>query len=148
VRIGKVVGEERQDLLRPIGYGALGAGVAFMAVTAAGFAIFGFWLARAFTPEREVVVLAAQLLVIAAVFQMFDGAQVIGAAALRGLTDVKVPTVITFVAYWVLALPAGYLLAFHTPLGPWGVWAGLAIGLACAAVLLAWRFHRKTGEGR
>jgi MATE family multidrug resistance protein len=146
VRIGKTVGEGRREALRPIGYGAIGAGVAFMAVAAVNFAIFGFWLARAFTPEQEVVLLAAQLLVIAAIFQMFDGAQVIGAAALRGLTDVKVPTVITFVAYWVIALPAGYLLAFRTRLGPWGVWAGLAVGLACAAVLLAWRFRHKTAR--
>jgi len=144
VRIGRTVGEGRHAALRPIGYGAIGAGVVFMGVAAVNFAIFGVWLARAFTPEGEVVFLAAQLLVVAAVFQMFDGAQVIGAAALRGLTDVKLPTVITFVAYWVIALPGGYGLAFHTPLGPLGVWAGLAGGLAFAAVLLAWRFHRKT----
>jgi MATE family multidrug resistance protein len=147
VRIGKTVGEGRHAALRPIGYGAIGAGVVFMGVAAVNFAIFGVWLARAFTPEGEVVFLAARLLVVAAVFQMFDGAQVIGAAALRGLTDVKLPTVITFIAYWVIALPGGYLLAFHTPLGPLGVWAGLAGGLAFAAVLLAWRFHRKTAAG-
>lgn len=144
VRIGRAVGEGRGEALRPIGYGAIGLGVVFMGVAAVNFAVFGVWLARAFTPEGEVVFLAARLLVVAAVFQMFDGAQVIGAAALRGLTDVKVPTVITFIAYWVLALPGGYLLAFHTPLGPLGVWGGLALGLAFAAVLLGWRFHQKT----
>lgn len=147
VRIGRTVGEGRSEALRPIGYGAIGAGVVFMGVAAVNFAVFGVWLARAFTPEGEVIFLAARLLVVAAVFQMFDGAQVIGAAALRGLTDVKVPTVITFIAYWVIALPGGYLLAFRTPLGPLGVWGGLALGLAFAAVLLAWRFHRKTAPG-
>ena len=63
---------------------------------------------------------------------------------MRGLTDVKVPTVITFVAYWLVSLPLGYLLAFHTRLGPVGIWIGLAGGLVCAAVLLAGRFHRLT----
>jgi multidrug resistance protein, MATE family len=63
---------------------------------------------------------------------------------LRGLSDVKIPTLITFVAYWIFALPGGYLLAFHTPLGAVGVWTGLAAGLGCAALLLGWRFHRLT----
>lgn len=148
IRIGRAVGEGRREVLRPIGFGAIGAGIAFMALAAVVFAFGGWWLARGFTPELTVVALAAQLLVVAGIFQAADGAQVIGAAALRGLTDVKVPTVITFVAYWVIALPGGYLLAFRTPLGPLGIWSGLAGGLAFAAVLLAWRFHGMTKAGR
>ena len=88
--------------------------------------------------------LAARLLVVAAIFQLFDGAQVIGSGALRGLSDVRVPAAITFVAYWLLAIPAGYGLGLHTSLGAVGIWAGLAAGLAVAAVLLAWRFLRLT----
>ena len=99
---------------------------------------------RGFTPDPAVVALAAQLLAVAAVFQLFDGGQVVSAGMLRGLTDVKVPTVITFIAYWVLSLPIAYALAFHTALGPVGVWTGLAAGLSCAAVLLARRFHQLT----
>ena len=79
---------------------------------------------------RDVSTLAAQLLLVAAVFQVFDGAQVIGVGALRGLTDVRVPAALTFAAYWLLALPLGYWLAFHTRLGPRGLWVGLAAGLA------------------
>jgi MATE family multidrug resistance protein len=93
------------------------------------------------------VALAAQLLAVAALFQLFDGSQVVAAGALRGLTDVKVPTVITFIAYWVISLPVAYALAFHTRLGPLGIWTGLAVGLACAAVLLAGRFARLTRPG-
>ncbi len=144
IRISKARGEGRLAALRPIGFGSLG----FTSLLMLGFAvIFGFGgtvLARGFTPDPAVVALAAQLLVVAAIFQLFDGGQVVSVAALRGLTDVKVPTVITFIAYWVLSLPVAYLLAFHTRLGPIGIWAGLASGLACAAVLLAWRFHRLT----
>lgn len=144
LRISKARGEGRLHALRPIGFGALGAGLAFMAGCAVVFALAGRVVTGSFTPVTEVADLAARLLVVAAVFQLFDGAQVISAGGLRGLTDVKVPTAITFLAYWVIALPAGYLLAFKGPLGPLGVWTGLAIGLGTAAFLLAWRFHRKT----
>ncbi|MBA4135915.1 MAG: MATE family efflux transporter [Opitutus sp.] len=145
VRLSKTVGEGRTAALRPIGFGALGASFVIMSCFGLLFAFAGGLLARGFTPEADVVALATQLLVVAGIFQIFDGGQVVGAGVLRGLHDVKVPTVITFVAYWIFALPGGYLLAFHTPLGSVGVWAGLAAGLACAAALLGWRFHRLTG---
>ena len=144
MRLSKALGEGRRDALRAIGFGALGAGFVLMAVFATGLAVFGHAIATGFTPDPGVVALAAQLFVVAAFFQLFDGAQVIGAAALRGLHDVKIPTAITFVAYWLVALPMGYLLAFHTALGPAGVWMGLAAGLGSAALLLGWRFHRMT----
>jgi len=142
IRISKARGEGRPEVLRPIGFGSLACAGLIMATSALIFAAGGAALARGFTPDPDVVALAAQLLVVAALFQLFDGGQVVAAGALRGLTDVKVPTVITFVAYWLVSLPAGYLLAFHTRLGPLGIWTGLAGGLACAAVLLAWRFRR------
>ena len=147
IRISKARGEGRPGVLRAIGFGALGLGSLLMLTFAAVFALAGAVLARGFTADPAVVALAAQLLAVAAVFQLFDGGQVVSSGALRGLNDVKVPTVITFVAYWVIALPGGYLLAFHTPLGPVGVWAGLAAGLGCAALLLGRRFHRLTLAG-
>lgn len=144
IRISRARGEGRPEVLRPIGFGSLAFTGLLMATFALIFALGGGVLARGFTLDPDVVALAAQLLVVAALFQLFDGSQVVTAGALRGLTDVKVPTVITFVAYWLVSLPAGYLLAFHTRLGPLGVWSGLAGGLACAAVMLAWRFRRLT----
>jgi len=84
------------------------------------------------------------LLVVAAVFQIADGAQVIGAALLRGMQDVKLPAVITFVAYWLMAIPGGYVLGVRGGFGAVGIWAALAVGLALAAVFLAWRFVRLT----
>ncbi|MBA3848773.1 MAG: MATE family efflux transporter [Opitutus sp.] len=146
VRLSKTLGEGRREALRPIGFGALAAGFAVMTCFGLAFAFGGTWLARGFTAEADVVALAARLLVVAGLFQILDGGQVVGAGALRGLHDVKIPTAITFVAYWVLALPGGYLLAFHTPLGGVGVWTGLAAGLGFAALLLGWRFHRLTGR--
>lgn len=144
IRISRARGAGRHEVLRPIGFGVLGLAAAVMLAFAAVFMLGGTMLARAFTPDPAVVALAAQLLVVAAIFQLFDGTQVVAAGALRGLTDVKVPTLITFIAYWVLSLPLAYLLAFRTALGPVGIWVGLASGLACAAVLLAGRFNRLT----
>ncbi len=144
IRLSKALGEGRRDALRAIGFGSLGLAALFMLACAAIFALGGPLLARSFTPDPAVIALAARLLVVAALFQLFDGSQVVAAGALRGLTDVRVPTAITFVAYWLISLPTGYLLAFHTPLGPIGVWTGLAAGLACAALLLARRFARLT----
>ncbi len=144
IRMSQALGAGRRDALRRIGFGALGASTAIMGSFALLFALGGGAIARGFTADAEVAALAARLLLVAAVFQIFDGAQVVGAGALRGLTDVRVPTVITFVAYWIVALPAGYLLGFHAGLGAPGIWAGLAAGLACAALLLATRLARTT----
>jgi MATE family multidrug resistance protein len=91
-----------------------------------------------------VVVLAVQLLGVAAVFQLADGVQVIAAAALRGLMDVRVPAAITLVAYWVVALPLGYGLGFGAGFGAAGVWTGIAGGLSFAAVFLVARLARLT----
>lgn len=148
MRVSRAVGAGRHEAVRVIGFGSLGAGLAMMVAFAALFALGGHWLARAFTPDAAVIELTARLLVVAAFFQLFDGVQVIGAGALRGLTDVKIPTLITFVAYWVIALPGGYALGVRGSFGSPGVWAGLALGLAFAAVLLAWRFYHKTAPGK
>ena len=144
MRLAKAQGEGRPDLLRPIAGGALAMGWAVMSVSAVVFALFGEELARGFVADTAVVILATRLLVVAAIFQLFDAAQVIGAGALRGLADVKVPTAVTFVAYWVLAIPCAYGLGLHTQLGAVGVWVGLATGLGVAAVLLGVRFWRLT----
>ena len=144
LRISKAAGEGRTDTLRPIGFGAIGAGLAFMAGCALFFWLGGPVVTGLFTPAVDVATLAARLLAVAAIFQLFDGGQVISVGALRGLHDVRVPTGITFIAYWLISLPLGYGLAFHTSLGPVGVWTGLAAGLGCAALSLGWRFHRLT----
>jgi MATE family multidrug resistance protein len=144
VRIGRAVGEGRRAALRPIWSGALAAGALVMLGFAILFALTGRWLAMGFTPEGDVVALAARLLVVAAIFQVFDGGQVIGAAALRGLADVRVPMGITFIAYWVIALPLAYLLGVRGGYDALGIWWALAAGLASAALLLGWRFYHKT----
>lgn len=144
MRVGKAVGEGRREVLRPIAFGALAMSCVIMSVSAVGFGLAGTWLARGFVEDAETVSLAARLLVVAAIFQLFDGAQVIGSGALRGLTDVRVPAAISFVAYWLLAIPGSYALGLHTSLGAVGIWIGLAAGLGVAAVFLALRFLKMT----
>jgi len=148
MRVGKAVGEGRTDRLRSIVFGALVMSCVVMSVSATGFAFGGTTLAAGFVKDSETIALAAQLLVVAAIFQLFDGAQVIGSGALRGLTDVRVPAAISFVAYWLLAIPGGYALGLHTSLGAVGIWIGLAAGLAIASVLLIARFVRLTKRGQ
>jgi multidrug resistance protein, MATE family len=144
LRIGRAIGAGESHRLRPIFFSAQLMTVLFMSGTALTFALAGRLMAAGFVTEVEVITLAAQLLVIAAIFQLFDGSQVVSTGALRGLTDVKIPTLINFVAYWVLALPAAYLLGFKGSWGPVGVWVGLAAGLAVAALALLARFLRRT----
>lgn len=94
--------------------------------------------------NKEVIVIASQLLLVAAVFQISDGIQVVVLGALRGLQDVKIPMYITFVAYWIVGFPISYYLAMHTSLKATGVWIGLLAGLTVAALLLYIRFSKLT----
>lgn len=90
--------------------------------------------------NREVVEIAAKLLLVAAVFQISDGIQVVVLGALRGLQDVKIPMYITFVAYWIIGFPISILLGKYTELKAVGVWIGLLAGLTAAALFLYLRF--------
>ena len=89
----------------------------------------------------EVVKIAATLLLASAVFQISDSLQVIALGALRGLQDVKIPTIITFISYWVIGFPISYYLGKEDAYGSLGIWLGLLAGLSAAALLLFIRFH-------
>jgi MATE family multidrug resistance protein len=92
----------------------------------------------------EVSAIAAKLLLIAALFQIVDGLQVVVLGALRGLQDVKIPTYITFVAYWIVGFPISIYLGLYTDLKAVGIWIGLCAGLTTAAVFLFIRFNYLT----
>ncbi|TMM53473.1 MATE family efflux transporter [Maribacter algarum] len=94
--------------------------------------------------NTEVVFLAAQLLLVSAFFQISDGIQVVVLGALRGLQDVKIPTFITFIAYWLVGFPICYYLGLHTELGSAGIWIGLLAGLTASAIMLYIRFNYLT----
>lgn len=96
--------------------------------------------------NAEVIEIASTLLIIAAVFQISDGVQVAVLGALRGLQDVKIPTYITFVAYWVIGFPTSIYLGLYTPLKGTGIWIGLLAGLTAAAIFLYLRFNYLTNK--
>ncbi|MGB5554635.1 MAG: MATE family efflux transporter [Flavobacteriaceae bacterium] len=96
------------------------------------------------TDNTEVVVLAAQLLLVAAFFQISDGIQVVVLGALRGLQDVKIPTFITFIAYWLIGFPISFYLGLYTDLKSTGIWIGLLSGLTASAIMLYIRFNYLT----
>jgi multidrug resistance protein, MATE family len=142
IRVGHAWGAGAHHRLRVVGY----SGLAMSGVLMSGFALMfifgGQTIASAFSPSAEVVGMAAAMLFIAGFFQIFDGFQVVAMCALRGMSDVRVPAVVAIISYWLVALPIGGALAFFVGLGARGIWIGLAAGLATAALILIWRFHR------
>jgi MATE family multidrug resistance protein len=104
------------------------------------FFIFRNYLPMGFTDQKEIIEMSSNLLIIAALFQLFDGLQVTVIGMLRGLEDVKISTWITLVGYWVIALPLAYMLAFKFQMETVGVWIALLISLALVAVALYMRF--------
>ena len=117
------------------------------------FLVYNEWLPTIYletnNPEKlventEVILIASKLLVIVALFQIFDGLQVAILGALRGMQDVKIPTLIAFISYWVIGFPLCYYLGLYTPLKSTGIWIGLLVGLASASLLLYLRFNYLT----
>jgi MATE family multidrug resistance protein len=94
--------------------------------------------------NNEIISIASKLLLVAAIFQISDGIQVVVLGALRGLQDVKIPMYITFVAYWIIGFPISYYLGICTDLKTTGIWIGLLAGLSAAALFLYLRFSRLT----
>ncbi len=146
IRVGHAYGAAQYARMRRIGFGGVSLAAGMMGVFGLVLLIAGKPIAGLFITSPTVVSLTAQLLIVAAVFQMADGIQVVSISALRGLGDVRVPAVIAVLAYWVLAVPVGAALAFPGQRGAVGIWIGLAGGLGAAALGLAWRFHIQTGK--
>ena len=144
IRVGNSVGKGNIDETRRAGFAAVLLGISIMFCAGLIFVVFRSYLPTLYISDKEVVQTASSLLVIAALFQIFDGTQAVGIGILRGLTDVKIPTAITFISYWVICLPVGYVFGFTLNMGVVGVWIGLLIGLASSAILLSLRFNYKS----
>lgn len=144
IRVGNAVGKTNIMETRQAGFASVILGVSIMFCAGLIFVLLRNYLPSLYISDQEVIIITSDLLVIAAIFQIFDGTQAVGIGILRGLTDVKLPTIITFIAYWVISLPIGYVLGFRFELGVQGVWIGLLIGLAASAVMLMLRFNFKS----
>ena len=146
IRVGNQLGRKDMVNLRLAGNTCFIMVALFMGAAAIVFITMRGFFPTLYIDELEVIEIASQLLVVAAFFQVSDGVQVVAMGALRGIEDVKIPTLIAVTAYWVIGLPAGYLLAFNLGLGANGIWYGLFIGLTLAAIALFYRFRHKTKQ--
>lgn len=144
IRVGNAVGEKNIIGVRRAGFTAIFLALCVMAGSGIIFIIFRNILPTFYINDSTVISIASSLLIIAALFQLSDGVQAVGIGILRGLTDVKIPTAITFIAYWIIGLPIGYLLAFKLGWGVQGIWIGLLAGLTTSAILLTLRFNSKS----
>ncbi|MBL7700216.1 MAG: MATE family efflux transporter [Chitinophagaceae bacterium] len=126
-----------------IGKSTLLTGVIYGVICAVMFIVFRNVLPTLFNENAEVIALASVLLLLAGIFQISDATQVIGAGLLRGIKDVKIPTYLVAVAYWVIGLPSGCLFAFVFDMGAPGMWLGFIVGLTLAGVFLSVRFLKK-----
>jgi MATE family multidrug resistance protein len=146
VRVAHELGAGRAFAARRAGFVALLLGIGFMSMAAVVLwavpdAIIATYIDAADPANRRVVDVARRLIAIAAIFQVFDGMQVIAAGALRGYRDTLVPMVLATLGYWGAGFLGGWLLAFPLGYGVVGMWWGLALGLAVVAILLTLRLH-------
>ena len=152
VRVGHAYGARDARQVSRAGWTAFWMVLAFMATSAATMLLVPRLLLSGFIDvaapaNAEVVALALSFVQIAALFQIFDGAQAVGAGMLRGVHDARLPMLIAFFGYWVVGAPIGLYLAFRTPLLGLGLWIGLAVGLAFVAVLLLTRWRQRERAG-
>lgn len=151
VRVGLFLGRREPVGIARAGWTAWILGVGFMAMMALLIWSIPRELITLFledTPENaQVISLGVSFLAIAAIFQVVDGAQVVGAGMLRGLHDTRVPMIFTFIGYWAIGIGIGAWLAFRQGWQGQGIWTGLAVGLAIVAVLMIWRWIRREKLG-
>ena len=140
VRVGHARGRDDALGVRQAGAVGLALTLCMQVISATVLFTVPQRIASMYTSDAAVVALAAQLLTLAAIFQLSDGVQAASNGALRGLKDTRVPMLITGFAYWGVGMPVGWWLAFPSGLGARGMWMGLIAGLSVAAVLLTMRF--------
>lgn len=141
VLVGRAVGADEPAAARRAASAGLSVGTAIMVLTAGLFLSMPEFLARLYTNDMAVIGLAATLIPLAGVFQVFDGVQVVAAGALRGVGDTRAPMVINLLGFWAIGLPVGATLGFRAGLGPRGLWWGIVTGLGAVAVLLVLRMR-------
>jgi len=146
IRVGYRLGQGSTEQARVAAWTGQGVGISMAAITAIFTITFREHIAALYTANPEVITLAAQLMLLAAIYQFSDSIQVIGSGILRGYKDTRSIFFITLIAYWVLGLPVGYILALTDwvvpQLGPAGFWCGFIVGLTSAAVMMIWRILR------
>ena len=143
VRVGQAVGRNDPAGARRSGWVALGIGATFMGLAAVAFVALPRLILAFFTVDPGVVEVGVLLLLVAAVFQLFDGLQVVATGALRGLGDTRAAMLSNLVGHWIVGLPVGYVLCFGRGWGVVGLWVGLSMGLILVGLILVPVWHRR-----
>jgi MATE family multidrug resistance protein len=143
IRIGNQLGRRDIPMLRLAGQSLFHITLAMMVLTMILLISLRHLLPEFYSSDPEVLQYTAVLMIAAGIFQLPDGLQATTLGALRGVQDVNIPTIIAFVAYWIIAVPMCYYLGITEKMGPLGVWIGLTIGLVLASIALYWRFQHK-----
>lgn len=140
VRVGQALGAGDAPAARRAGWTALLLGVGFMSVAALVLATLSRPIVSLFTADAAVIATGGTLLLVAAVFQLFDGMQVVSSGILRGTGDTRMPMLANLLGHWLVGLPIGWYLGFRLAMGVVGIWAGLCVGLMAVGVglLAAW----------
>ena len=142
IRVGNFLGKRDLVEIKKAGYSALFIIAVIMSLFGIMFFAFRNYLPTLYINDVEVIKIASSLIIIAAIFQIVDGLQIVGVGILRGLTDMKAPMVISFIAYWVIGLPVAYLLGFIFDFGVEGIWVSFVVGLTLAAIFFILRFRK------
>ena len=144
IRIGNQLGRKDYPMLRLAGQSLFHMTFFFMLITMTTLITLRNFLPEFYSTDSEVLEYTTVLMMAAGIFQLPDGIQATALGALRGIKDVNIPTIICFVAYWIIALPICYYLGVTLEKGPLGVWIGLTVGLSVASMALYRRFRYKT----
>ena len=148
IRVSNAFGRKDWTKITVIGKSTLITALIYGSICAILFAVFRNDLPLFFNKDISVIELASYLLLFAAVFQISDSTQAIGAGLLRGIKDVKIPTLLIGIAYWVVGIPSGFLFAFYFDMGAAGMWLGFIVGLTAASVFLIFRFLQMTRKNK
>jgi len=143
IRVSYYLGKKDPEHLRLAAYSLVATVLSIMAIFGLGYIVLREAIPRFFIDSEELITIAAPLFIIAAAFQVFDGLQVVCQGALRGMYDVKVPTVITAIGYWVIAFPLAVYLSTYLNMKTTGIWIGIATGLVFCAIMLTFRLRHQ-----
>lgn len=146
IRVANARGQGNIEQVKRIGYSNFSMAVVYGVICALILFIGRSGLPKLFNDELEVLKYATGLMILAGVFQISDSTQAVGIGLLRGVQDMKIPTLIVLVAYWIVGLPVGYFLAFNLKWEVYGLWVGFIVALSASALLLFFRFRYKANQ--
>ena len=146
IRVANARGMGSSDQVKKIGYSNFSMAAIYGLICAFLLFLGRNVLPQLFNDEFEVLKYTSGLMILAGIFQISDSTQAVGIGLLRGVQDMKVPTLIVLLAYWIVGIPIGYYLAFDLKWEVYGLWVGFIVGLSASALLLFFRFrHKKNG---